>query len=96
MANELVKTGEVDVSTRHEQHYQDSKIGDYRFLVMESFLSYENDLAFWRNILMKSYFNLKYLGVKESINFGLDPSNVTIEKYPVVVSSFQHPPLIRQ
>jgi KUP system potassium uptake protein len=96
VANELVKTGEVDVSTRHEQHYQDSKIGDYRFLVMESFLSYENDLAFWRNILMKSYFNLKYLGVKESINFGLDPSNVTIEKYPVVVSSFQHPPLIRQ
>jgi KUP system potassium uptake protein len=96
VANELVKSGEVDVSTRHEQHYQDSKIGDYRFLVMESFLSYENDLPFWKNILMKSYFNLKYLGVKESINFGLDPSNVTIEKYPVVVSSFQHPPLVRQ
>ncbi|OQP62186.1 KUP/HAK/KT family potassium transporter [Niastella populi] len=96
VANELVKSGEVDVSGRYEQHYQDSKIGDYRFLVMESFLSYENDMPFLKNIMMKSYFNLKFLGVKESINFGLDPSNVTIEKYPVVVSSFQHPPLVRQ
>lgn len=96
VANELVKSGEVDLSTRHEQCYQDSAIGDYKFLVMESFLSYENDMPFWKNILMKSYFNLKYLGVKESINFGLDPSNITVEKYPVVVSSFQHPPLTRQ
>jgi KUP system potassium uptake protein len=96
IADELVKSGEVDLSTRHEQHYQDSKIGDYKFLVMESFLSYENDMPFWKNILMKSYFNLKYLGVKESINFGLDPSNITVEKYPVVVSSFVHPPLTRQ
>jgi KUP system potassium uptake protein len=39
---------------------------------------------------------LKYLGVKESINFGLDPSNVTVEKYPVVVNAVQHPPLTRQ
>ena len=96
VVNELVKTGEVDVSTRHEQHYQESKIGDFRFLVMESFLSYENALSFWKNFLMKSYFNLKYLSVKESINFGLDPSNVTVEKYPVVVNSVQHPPLTRQ
>jgi KUP system potassium uptake protein len=96
VADELVKSGEVDLSTRHEQNYQDSRIGDYRFLVMESFLSYENDMPFWKNILMKSYFNLKYLGVKESINFGLDPSNLTVEKYPVVVSSFVHPPLTRQ
>ncbi|HEY8895070.1 MAG TPA: KUP/HAK/KT family potassium transporter [Niastella sp.] len=96
VADELVKSGEVDLSNRQEQFYQDSKIGDYKFLVMESFLSYENDMPFWKNILMKSYFNLKYLGVKESINFGLDPSNITVEKYPVVVSSFVHPPLTRQ
>lgn len=95
VVNELVVTKEVDVSTRHEQHYQESKIGDFRFLVMESFLSYENALSFWKNFLMKSYFNLKYLSVKESINFGLDPSNVTVEKYPVVVNPVQHPPLER-
>jgi KUP system potassium uptake protein len=96
VVNELVQTGEVNISDRSEQLYQESKIGDFRFLVMESFLSYENDMPFWKNFLMKSYYNLKYLGVKESINFGLDPSNVTIEKYPVVVNAVQPQPLVRQ
>jgi KUP system potassium uptake protein len=96
VVNELVKTGEVDVSERYEQCYQESHIGDFRFLVMDSFLSFENELPFWRNLLMKSYFTLKMLSVKESVNFGLDPSNVTIEKYPVVVMPVEHPPLVRQ
>jgi KUP system potassium uptake protein len=95
VVNDLVKSGEVDVSERHEQYYQQSRIGDIRFLVMDSFLSFENEMPFWKNVVMKSYFNLKHLAVKESVNFGLDPSNVTLEKYPVVVMSAEHPPLIR-
>ncbi len=94
--NDLVKTKEIDVSERHEQYYQESQIGDLRFLVMDSFLSFENDMPLWKNFVMKSYFNLKYLSVKESVNFGLDPSNVTIEKYPVVVTPVIHLPLVRE
>lgn len=52
-------------------------------------------MPFWKNVIMKNYFNLKYLSVKESANFGLDPSNVTVEKYPVVVTPPEHAPLIR-
>lgn len=96
VVNELVKTREVDVSERHEQHYQESQIGDFRFLVMDSFLSFDNEMPFWKNFLVKSYFNLKNLSVKESANFGLDPSNVTIEKYPVVVTPVIHAPLVRE
>lgn len=96
VANCLVENKEVDVSARHEQYYQDSKIGDFRFLVMESFLSFENDMPFWKNFVMRSYFNLKYLSVRQAVNFGLDPSNVTIEKYPVVVNPIVHHPLVRE
>jgi KUP system potassium uptake protein len=95
VVNDLVKSNEVDVSERCEQYYQESKIGDYRFLITDSFLSFENDMPFWKNFLMKSYFNLKYLSVKETVNFGLDPSNVTVEKYPVIVNPVAHPPLVR-
>jgi len=95
VVNELVKTGEVDMSERYEQCYQESRIGDFRFLVMDSFLSFENEMSFWNNIVMKSYFTLKMLSVKESVNFGLDPSNVTIEKYPIVVMAVEHPPMVR-
>lgn len=97
VVGELVKSGEVDdIDERHEQYYQESQIGDFRFLVLDSFLSFDNDMPFWKNFIMKSYFNLKYLSVKESVNFGLDPSNVTLEKYPVVVTPVDHPPLTRE
>jgi KUP system potassium uptake protein len=94
--NDLVKNKEVEISERCEQRYQESEIGDFRFLVLDSFLSFENDMPFWKNFLMKSYFNLKALSVKEAVNFGLDPSNVTIEKYPVIVTPVEHAPLVRE
>ena len=95
VVNELIKTDEIDISKRCELEYQESKIGDLKFLIMESFLSFENEMPFWRNFIMKSYFNLKYLAVKEAVNFGLDESNVTIEKYPVVITPMVHPPMVR-
>lgn len=96
VVNDLVATNEVDVSERCEQSYQDNKIGDYKFLLMDSFLSFENAMPFWKNLLMKSYFTLKYMSVKESVNFGLDLSNVSVEKYPVVVTPVSHMPLTRE
>ncbi|AXY72652.1 potassium transporter Kup [Paraflavitalea soli] len=96
VVNDLVKSGEVDVSERYEQYYQESEVGDFRFLILDSFLSFDNDMPFGKNFIMKSYFNLKLLSVKEMVNFGLDPSNVTIEKYPVVVTPVEHERLKRE
>lgn len=95
VVEDMVKNQEIDVSERYEQSYQESKIGDLRFLVMDSFLSFENDMSFGKNFIMKSYFNLRLLSVKEEVNFGLDPSNVTVEKYPVVVTPVNLPRLTR-
>lgn len=95
VANQMVKNGEVDFSERYEQCYQESKIGDFRFLIMDSFLSFENKMPFWKRFVMHSYFNLKNLSVKEMVNYGLNRSNVTIEQYPLVVTPAEHPPLQR-
>ncbi|NML23803.1 KUP/HAK/KT family potassium transporter [Pseudoflavitalea sp. G-6-1-2] len=96
VVEDMVKNKEIDVSERYEQSYQESQIGDLRFLVMDSFLSFENDMTFGKNFIMKSYFNLRMLSVKEEVNFGLDPSNVTVEKYPVVVTPVNLPKLTRR
>lgn len=96
VVSELVKDGEVDVSDRREQYYQSSAIGDFRFLLLESFLSYDNDMPFVKRFVMKSYFNLRLLSVKETVNFGLDPSNVTVEMYPLVVTPVVHDKLVRE
>ncbi len=96
VVKEMVQNKEVDISDRDEQTYQQSITGDFCFLIMEPFLSFTNELPFWKRFLMRSYFNLKMISVKETINFGLDRSNVTIEKYPVVVLPVNHPPLVRE
>lgn len=85
VVQELIENGEIELSDRHELSYQQNGIGDYKFVVGDSFLSYDNDLSFWKRFIMKTYFNLKHLGVKEAVNFGLEPSNVLQEKYALVV-----------
>ena len=45
---------------------------------------------------MKSYYNLKHLSVKESENFGLEESNLIIEKYPLIVVAFTSKNIIRK
>lgn len=96
VVHDLAGKKEVNLSERHEHGYQENKIGDVRFLVMDSFLSFDNDMPFWKNLVMKSYFNLKLLSAKEPVFFGIDESNVTVEKYPVVVTPFQPPSLERE
>ena len=87
VVQELVKTGEVDVSKRTELPYQEEGIGDFKFVIQQAFLSYDNALPFWKRFVMKSYFNLRFLSIKEAANFGLEPSNIIIEQHPLVVTS---------
>ncbi len=92
---EMVSNKEVNLSNSKEIKYQKHAFGDFKFVVRNSFLSYDNNMPFWKNIIMKSYYNLKYLSVKEQINFGLDKSNFIVEKFPLIVIPFNENKLIR-
>jgi KUP system potassium uptake protein len=53
---------------------------------MEKYLSQDNELPFFERIIMKLHFWLKEASLSEERGFGLDPSLVTIEKFPLMVS----------
>ena len=95
VVNELIKTKEVEYSQCSEQEYLQNKIGDYKFAVIDSFLSFDNDMPFWKNFIMRSYYNLRYLSVSEHVNYGLDKSNLIREKFPLIVIPFHENKLIR-
>ncbi|MDW8428657.1 MAG: KUP/HAK/KT family potassium transporter [Chitinophagales bacterium] len=84
---EMVAKGEVDITSRYESLNKMHLPGDFRFVVLEKFLSYENDLPFWEKLIMDLYFLLKKISLSEGREFGLDPSMVTIEKVPLLVST---------
>jgi KUP system potassium uptake protein len=96
VVSEMIKSKEVDVSERKEFHYQKNTIGDFKFVVRDSFLSFDNNMPFWKNFVMKSFYNLKYFSVKEEVNFGLDRSNLIVEKYPLTIDAYSENKLVRK
>lgn len=95
VVEELVENGEVDITSRYESLNKQNVIGDFRFVVLEKFLSYENDLPFQNRLIMEWYFNIKKYTSSESKWFGLDSSSVKVEKVPLVIRPVELPQLKR-
>jgi KUP system potassium uptake protein len=87
VVEEMVQNREVNVVSRYESLSKNKVMGDFRFIVMEKFLSRDNSLPMWERLLMRGYFILKKFSLSEERGFGLDPSDVTLEKYPIIVSA---------
>jgi KUP system potassium uptake protein len=81
----LVKNGEVDITSKYESLNKQNIIGDFRFVVLEKFLSYENKLPLYERLVMQAYFFIKQFTNSEDKWFGLDSSSVKIEKVPLVI-----------
>lgn len=86
VVEDLVKNREVNVTSRYVSLERNHIAGDVQFIVMEKYLSQDNELPFWERIMMKFHFWLKEISLSEERGFGLDPSNVTVEKFPLIVA----------
>lgn len=86
VVHELVDNTEVNITSRYESLEKNNVVGDFQFIVLEKYLSQDNELPFFERIIMKLYFWLKEISLGEERGFGLDPSNVTVEKFPLIVA----------
>ncbi len=87
VVEDLVKNKEVDITSRYESLNKNNVIGDFKFVVLEKILSYENDLPAFEKIILNLYFMMKRFSLSEAKAFGLDSSSVKIEKFPMVISA---------
>lgn len=86
VVEDLVANKEVNIISRYESLASSNTVGDFQFMVMEKYLSQDNELPFMERVLMKFYFWLKDHSLSEEKGFGLDLANVTIEKFPLIVA----------
>jgi KUP system potassium uptake protein len=86
VVEDLVKNKEVNVASRYESLEKNNVVGDFQFVVLEKYLSQDNELPLWERVIMKFHFWLKEVSLSEERGFGLDPSNVVVEKFPLIVS----------
>ncbi|MCD2426004.1 KUP/HAK/KT family potassium transporter [Niabella pedocola] len=86
VVEDLVVNNEVNIISRYESLASSNTVGDFQFMVMEKYLSPDNDLPFMEKIIMKLHFLIKQISLSEEKGFGLDLSNVTVEKFPLIVA----------
>jgi KUP system potassium uptake protein len=86
VVEDMVANKEVNIVSRYESLQRNNIVGDFEFVVMEKFLSQDNELPFFEKIVMKVYFWLKEMSLSEEKGFGLDPSYVKVEKFPLIVA----------
>lgn len=86
VVEDLVANKEVNITSRYESLERSNIVGDFSFIVMEKYLSQDNELPIIERMIMKFHFWLKEASLSEERGFGLDASTVTIEKFPLVVA----------
>lgn len=86
VVEDLVANREVNIISRYESLASSNTVGDFQFMVMEKYLSQDNELPFIERVIMKFHFWLKEHSLSEEKGFGLDTANVTVEKFPLIVA----------
>lgn len=82
---DMVKNGEVDVTSRYESLNKNNILGDFKFVLSEKFLSNDSDMLWHEKFIMNTYFFIKKFSLSEGNAFGLDNSSVKIEQFPLVL-----------
>jgi KUP system potassium uptake protein len=87
VVEDLVRNGEVDITSKYKSLNKHKIVGDFRFVVIEKVLSRSHNLSFYERFVMYIYTLLKKVSLSEERNFGLDLSFVTVEKVPLMLTS---------
>jgi KUP system potassium uptake protein len=87
VVEDLVRNGEVDITSRYKSLNKHKIVGDFRFVVIEKMLSRSHNLSFYEKVVMAFYGQLKKVSLSEERGFGLDLSFVTIERVPLMLAA---------
>lgn len=85
----LIENDEVNIQSRYHITRDDTPTGDVKFVLIHEFLSNENDLPFWEQIIVSVYLLVKRFTASPQNWFGLDSDAVVVEKVPLVLRRLQ-------
>ena len=83
VVSELVKNGEIDITSRYESLRGENVVGDFEFVILNKTLPYQHFMRGWKRLVLRAYDALRWLGVNDSESFGLDNSSFVVENVPL-------------
>ena len=85
VVEDMVSRNEVDILSRYESLRKFNQTADFQFVIIEKFLSYNNEFSVKESFILNSYFAIKRIAQTEAKAFGLDTSETRVEKIPLIV-----------
>jgi KUP system potassium uptake protein len=96
VVNDMIAGGEMHIANKYCMMKEHGACGDFRFVVMKSFLSFENELPFWTDLMMRLYFMIDKMSIPDQEAFGLDYSNIVLERVPLLVQDVKRVNLAKE
>ncbi len=84
IVQDLVARKELNLHIRPDGSTKYNHEPDFKFVVIEKFLSIENEFNLRDGLLLNGYFYLKSLSLNDEKAFGLEKSDVIVEQYPLI------------
>lgn len=82
---DLIENDELVITSRYHISRGELPTGDLKFVLIQEFLSHENDLPVPEQMVMSVYLGVKSITASPQNWFGLDSDSVVIEKVPLVL-----------
>ena len=95
IVQDLIKNKELNLHNRPDGSTKYNNEPDFKFMVIEKFLSAENEFTLREGIFLNSYFWLKQHSLNDLSAFGLDKSDVIVEQVPLVYQPVHNIELVR-
>lgn len=95
IVQDLVAQKELNLHIRPDGSTKYNNEPDFKFVVIEKYLSVENDFNLREGFLLNGYFWLKKMGQRDEAAFGLDKSDVVVEQIPLVYHPIENIHLAR-
>jgi KUP system potassium uptake protein len=81
---EMVGNKELSITSNYESLKKYNLLADFQFVILDKFLSYNNEFTTSEWFILHAYFRIKKFALTETEAFGLDTSETRIEGLPLV------------
>ncbi len=85
VVDEMIGNRELDVMSRYPS-LKKEELHNFKFVVLEKFLSYDNEFSSRDGFILNSYFSINRLALSDSRAFGLDSNQTVVEKISLIVT----------
>jgi KUP system potassium uptake protein len=80
----MVNNKELSITSHYESLKKYNLMADFQFVILEKFLSYNNEFTTSEGFILHTYFRIKKFALTEAQAFGLDTSETKVECLPLV------------